>query len=359
MALAVVLLGIPATATAQYQDWESAEQQGSLDQEPPPTERELEQRAEDGDEEESDDADDDGDDNLSLDLGSSEAGGTLVGWAELALFVGTFDYEQLLRFDVGGISPIVGGRYSITDRIRVGLEAGLALAIHSSWTDTGGAERDAGAAFVFANPLLSIDYGVQDQPLRWRVGAGVTIPLASATALSSQAALAIAVASRGGWDIWMWAPDRMSGILDGRLETDLTDALVVGVDGGAGVLGYIGDSITAETGFAAQVGADIELALGQVNVGLRATGVFVGEDLFPERDSLQVALMPYALFRLSTTTFLTAGFVLNLDPPFGFSFREGNVWGLRVGIGSALLGGPGDSSSSEPPAEPAEDAPAD
>ena len=39
---------------------------------------------------------------------------------------------------------------------------------------------------------------------------------------------------------------------------------------------------------------------------------------------------------LFSLIFLLAAFVLNLNPPYGFSFSEGNAYGIRLGAGTVF-----------------------
>jgi hypothetical protein len=265
-------------------------------------------------------------------------GGTITLWGELAMHAGPYTYtHDAATVQVSGISfsPLVGAAYHATQRIRVGAMMGLATSILTD-AMAGGTDL-SGLAFRLGNPALTVDLvGPGDGDLRWRLGAGITLPIASPGDTAESIALDLAAAMRGAWNFWLWAPSRITPYVTGRAEIDLGERLVAGVDAGAGVLLDVSDG-GEPSPFILQLAVDGDYRLaGRFSVGARVTAVLVDE-VFPERESAQIALMPYVrLANEAGDGFLTAGFVFNLDPPYGPSFADGNAWGLRVGAGTVL-----------------------
>jgi len=343
VALVVMLVLAPAAARAQYDDWERAEDiERSGDDAgdaPPPADLEpvggRVEDADDGDAEDDDAAEEDGDDAGGDDADGGHAG-LLMGWAEIAFYVGRFD-TGFGSTDLVGLSPLFGIGWYATDAVRVQAQMGLGLSFHSE-VESPTSPVSAGTAFRFGNALLSADVGDfhEERGLRYRFGAGLTLPFADAGDTSERLALHMAIATRGAWSLWLWAPGRLSIVGLGQVETDLAESLVLAADAGVGLMFDVSEGGDDETAIPVQLAANLEYLIGTVALGLRAQGVYAPEPLLPDREALQVSVMPYGRIPVSETVFATAGFVLNLNQPYGFSFSEGGVWGLRVGIGGVL-----------------------
>jgi len=346
LSIAVALILAPAVAQAQYQDWEDAEDSGEADLETAPPLPGSEPRGEGGAGEEALEPEPVEEEDAELEGERPEMQGTVLLWGEVATYIGNFDVGGLSSVRISGmhLSPVVGGSYYFTDEIRANAELGLALWFHEQYPTPGGTgdeTEDAGLALRFGNALLSADLvGDPRAEIRHRVGLGVTLPIATANDAAERGALQLALAERGGWDPWLWAISRMSLVATGQLETDLAEQVVVGGDAGVGVLFHAGDSSAGlgddETVFSAQVAGNLEYRLDAVALGVRLSLVLAGEEVFQEREDFQLAVTPYGRLALGEATFLSAAFVLNVNPPYGFSFSEGEVWGVRVGVGTSL-----------------------
>jgi hypothetical protein len=358
LSIGVTAVVVPRSAHAQYDDWEAAEDEMQQEAPPPaavepadagpgsarPAEAdggaEDEARAEvTEDQEVAEDDDSETDDagvrvlrsvGISEDLIGAPAS-RLVGWIEISTYFGRYE-NTFLSTDGVATSPLLGVAYQISERVRVGGAWGFVLFPHSAIRSTG-TPQDGGLAFRSGNALLHGDWLTDVEDLRYRIGVGVTLPFATTSSLADTAALELAMGMRGAWDIWMWAPNRLSVIATGRLELDLAPQLIVGGDAGAAILFSTADS-SDETLITAQLAGFAEYVADPFVVGLQVFAVLAG-DALPDRKDVELALQPYV--RLSfERTFLLAGFVMNLLPPFGVSFQEGNPWGIRLGFGTVL-----------------------
>ena len=343
----ILWLASPLTrARAQSHDWDSAESDLSSIQAPAegqdpgavdPNADESGSAHEDSHAEAGDDSGDEPADESLFDTGDPEGGGQLALWAEVAFYAGGVE-RQGAQTDAIATSPLIGAAYSITSRARVSAQWGFTFASHNAIDVNGMQIESSDATFRMGNPLLSADLLGRHNALRYRVGVGVGLPLARSNNRTQDLGVGLAMAMRGGFHPWLWMPDRLSLVGTGRIEGDLGDSFVLGGDAALAIL--IGTASDANTNVALEVGGDAEYhAAGPLFIGLRLTMVLYA-DLAPgvsviQDDNLQFALMPYARF-LFGTSFVTAGFEINLDPPFGNSFSSGGVWGLRVGVGTVL-----------------------
>lgn len=340
--LAGLALLLPTTALAQYQDWEQAEDSSAGYHPAPQPDESAAGEPGEGTEpaEANEPAVGESDAEPAEDEGQAGTGlaGTVLLWGEVASFVGTFDVDGVARIDGVHLSPMVGGSYYFTDDIRANAQLGVATWIHDEYVLAGGSPSDppqeGGVAFRFGNGLLSADLVGDDPDLRHRIGVGVTLPFATTNDAAETGALLLSLAERGGWDPWLWAPERLSLVATGQLELDVADDLVAAGDAGVAVLFWAGDG-DGETVLAAQLAGNLEYRLDALAVGARLTAV-IADELLPARKDFQLGLMPYGRLALGEATFVTLGFHLNLIAPFGFSFQEGKAWGLRVGVGAAL-----------------------
>jgi len=339
LALATLLWGLSSAALAQNTDWDSAE--SNLSAEDAPNEGRDPGALDPNTEETGADATEEGEGSEGseasaplLELGDTEGGGQLALWAEVAFFAG--DMEQ------GGegtsalaTSPLIGAAYSITSRARLSAQWGFTFASHDGFSTLG---LGSDSTFRLGNPLLSADLMGARNSLRYRVGVGLALPVARAGDRTEDLGIGLAMAMRGALHPWLWMADRLSLVGSGRVESDLGEDFVVGGDVALGLLVATGGG--GNTNLALEAGGDGEYhAAGPLYVGVRLTMVLYA-DLAPalsptDDDNLQFALMPYARF-LFGHSFVTAGFEINIDPPFGSSFSNSGVWGLRVGVGTVL-----------------------
>ncbi|NOY89754.1 MAG: hypothetical protein GXP55_01000 [Deltaproteobacteria bacterium] len=330
----LLALACPLVAHAQGRDWDNAESNLSTDTSSDG--RDPGALDPDADPESTEEGGESEDDSL-FDTGDPEGGGQLALWAELAFFAGGVERAGG-QTDTFATSPLIGAAYSLTSRARISAQWGFSLASHDGITVGGIETTPSDSTLRLGNPLISVDLLGHRDSLRYRVGAGLALPVASSDSATQDLAIGLAMAMRGGFHPWLWMPNRLSLIATGRVEGDLGENIVIGGDGAAALLIGTGDG--ANTNLSIEAGADGEYhAKGPLFVGLRLTMVLYA-DLAPstsslDNDNLQFALMPYARF-LFGRSFVTAGLEINLDTPFGPSFSDAGVWGLRVGAGTVL-----------------------
>jgi hypothetical protein len=355
--IAVLLVLATSVASAQQPDWEQAEEQSDRTAGPDPRDRgdlddedsddrdehsdegeessDADEESSDADDEESSDADDAFTDAFGEDLiGALEQ--SFVGTLDVGLFVGEYR-TQTSSTSAFALAPIFGVGYQITSRIRAGAKLGFVLMPHGEVQfPASGTPQDGGLAFRLANPILHGDWLASEGEIRVRVGGGITLPFAAVGDTPEMAALQVAAGMRGAWDLWLWAPSRLSIVVTGHLDYSIADDLVLGADAGVAGMIWVGDG-SRDFVLVGQIAANLEYLTDPIAVGGRISFVLVGEEelSFPDREELELSIMPYVRLEL-TDAYLLAGLTFNLTPPFGVSFIDGNPWGLRLGAGFAL-----------------------
>ena len=297
---------------------------------------------------------------LALARPSAAQVGELEAHAEgrplLALELGIFgDGDYLGNEDVSvfHLSPFVRFFYPLRDNVLLSADWGFAFA---SFDDGDSDESD----FRTGNIFLGAHYVRHEGDLRFRVGGGLTLPIANIPdadndqeledAFVALATYATAVAARGAWDLWLWLPETMSLVVPFRLEKRLAPAIELGVDAALAMLIPIADN-EGGTDLLIQVAGDLAFLLSQdVRLGFRlqfawvatddesddapnfTSMIFTDDDDPGENDELQLSFEPYVRGYLGSG-FLQARLVINLDEPAGFGFDDDGVWGLFLGGG--------------------------
>jgi hypothetical protein len=218
-------------------------------------------------------------------------------------------------------TPVLQGRVDITPEIASDVDWGLAAELDSE----GSVSARSG------NPWLKGWYRGKRGPLRWQVGAGVSLPLATVSlgpdGRIQRALYNLSAAAWGLWDDWRWTPDRLAVPALASLSYRHTPRW----------------TLTGETGLApifgvrkGEGGADV---LAQLAVGTR---VLLAHNLFicPR---LQGVLLPSAsVDRWQTAAGLRVewtprpyrfflGALVNLDEPLGMIGRGTESWGIHLG----------------------------
>jgi hypothetical protein len=280
------------------------------------------------------------------------------GRALLALELGIFadgDYLGIDDFSVFHLSPFIRFFYPAMDQLMISADWGFAYASFDDHDDHD--ESD----FRTGNPFIGAHYVKHGRDLRFRIGGGLTLPLANIPdverprhlndALVAYATYATALAARGAWDIWLWLPETMSLVVPFRLEKGLSQSVELGVDAALAILIPIADN-DGETEVFLQAAGDFAFLLSaNVRLGLRLQFAWLATDdddrfespdytdlLFNDDDSdgdddFQLSFEPYVRGYLGQGGFLQARLVINLDEPAGFAFDDDGVWGLFLGGG--------------------------
>ncbi len=198
-----------------------------------------------------------------------------------------------------------------------------------------GTSGDSG--FVAGNPTFAAKYHAISNGIDAHVGAGVALPLASlsrtdASILWKAAGYTATLGTRGIWNVWWYYPDALTLFLPFGIRYVGDQGLDVGAEAAVGVLMYTGSGSQDPRG-ALQIGAHVGYASSSVEAGLRLQGVRIPGD--SANDQFQSSLEPYVRALLDHA-FFGAGFLVNLDEPFGPLLDAGKVWGLRLEGGARL-----------------------
>jgi hypothetical protein len=202
-----------------------------------------------------------------------------------------------------------------------------------SVAETGAPARDG---LWWGNPAFAAHYRALLDGWRLRVGLGIVAPAAQLdTASAAETARGAYAYQRaagivGGWDPWLWAPDTLSFIVPARVES-LAGSVLLGAELGVGVLVGVQEHVD-DVGAVLQLGFDAAYVSDIVRLGLGLYGVWTPT---AARDEFQGSLEPY--LRLETDpVFIRLAFTVNLDTPYGTSFADDGLWGLRLGVGADL-----------------------
>ena len=327
-------LGCASTARAQYQDWEQAE--SASDDEPLPAGTGAELGTLEGEgatepvvEEEPEEE--------PGDVPVIERAGTFTLTGEVSTFVGTFTAAAATaaaELDVFVVSPLLSAGFHATDTIRIDAAIGTAILGYGEYTlvPPGTEMTDGGVAFALSNVLLgaALLFDAPEGEPMYEVGAWVTLPTAPASDITDAAALSLANGMRGAWDPWLWIVDYLAIVVGGRLTLPFSPELTFTGEADVAGIFYAGDS-SGETRFAVQGAGELDYrpGAGAVSLGARLSAV-VADDTLPDRKTLQLAAMPFARIHPSENASIGAGLLLNILPPYGFSFASGKVWSLRL-----------------------------
>jgi len=220
--------------------------------------------------------------------------------------------------DAFGVSPILSGRYKISEAL------GLALTVPFTWVSVSDQ-----STFKIANPTLAIEI-VDDarESKRAVIRAGVAVPVASVSddnlgdALLDILAFGAAPISRGMIDMWLWAPETLSIFAEFHTTAFLVDLYA--------------DLRFSLAGLIPTGEGDFDLVLQSVmRFGFDGGVVipFAGLSLFwvptSDGDTFQSGLQLGAIFNLGGPS-IDLALQVNLDDPGGFSFDDG-VLGVQLG----------------------------
>ena len=228
---------------------------------------------------------------------------------DISLKVGESEKDEVSHPGVFA-SLILGGRYEALPWLDVAIDLSATKAT-ADWEDVSGLSNAAVSAYV---------HGTNDG-WRWRVGLGVTVPLATVGTIQDfpmdfrgdslvysattddqdtwdYSAYRRAAMNRGDWNMWMWAPDWITAFAPARVERDLAPGLIAALDGAFGTAFAIGEGHDSDVAIVAQAAADVAWSANdRTRVGLRVLDVIVfHEDLSPHLTSLE----PYVGYRTRT-----------------------------------------------------------
>ena len=227
------------------------------------------------------------------------------------------------------ITPILGGGYKVLDFLEVELVLPMAYASYDVF-DVDSGDLVGESSFLIGNPYLGANYLGGADKLRYKVGAGLTLPLAPADEAGHFIALFGAAGMHGYQEYQYWLPDTLSIVTPSRIEWG--DDLVIGGEVQLGIHIPTGDNQgDTETSIALAPGVAYWLS-DKTLVGGRLPFFWL---LSEEGDNAQLAVEPYFRHYFSNI-FLMGRFTLNIDEPGGFSFDDGKLWGLHLGAGATF-----------------------
>ncbi len=255
---------------------------------------------------------------LSLSVNDYEAGGVDVGTGVL-------------------FAPYFGGYYEVASQFALSFEWGFGV-YHFS-PEVG--DNDNGAFFV-GNPTIGGHFFTGSGHTRGRVGVILALPAASTDdddavdVVTKAIGYGVALGANGLWDAWLWFPDAFTMAVPGRLESLVSDHLLLAGEGAIGLMVPVrdGDGDGRENELLTQLGGEIAYDAPTVRAGLRLRGAWFVTGI--GGDDAQLAMEPFIQLAIGSSTYFRARFTINFDDPYGFSFDDRGVWGLHLGIGGAI-----------------------
>lgn len=206
-------------------------------------------------------------------------------------------------------------------------------------TDVSGGPSDY-TRFLSGNPLLAgylvKPFEHEDARGYMRIGLGIAPPVIDVDPgtdlVRDITAFSAALATRGWWDAWSYAPDTLSVVVPAQWETLVGGALLIGGDAAAGLLFPTDDRIDDDTDLTLQAAGTLGYRSGPLTVGGKLQGVWLATT---DGDNAQLAAVPFVQADVARGAgFVYSRFVLNLDEPLGVFGDGADVWGLYAGGGA-------------------------
>lgn len=357
--LLLVPLSLWATSAAAQSDWERAEREAVGDQTEDaaqaeellgePEEEEVDEgsnpRTEDDTAGETDDDADGGEaqtDDFRL-FGHTERGGAIRFFGDIGTFFGGVDVTSGVgavgRTNGFSLTPWLGISYGVTDKIVLGAEWGFSLLAHDEVVLVTGVMDGGGAAVTAGNPTIFgrwLPYGTEAD-VSWGIDLSLGFPVAATDSAAQVVAMTSAIGSRGAWDLFHWLDGAFSLVPGFFIDWEPVEGFVLHGEVDLGVLFGVGTS-RYETVGVLQTGLQASYRIVEAfALGLRLTGVLMGDEASPNRDTFQLAMAPFVAF-FADPLFIQGEFLLNITEPYGTSFSDGKWWGARLVAGVDLGG---------------------
>lgn len=249
---------------------------------------------------------------------------------EVALFGGKLEGDQ--RSIV--VSPLIEMRLQLAYSVLFQVMWGM------SYVNVDVEDGDPQNAFRSGNPYAAFHYQGKKNQFSYRIGVGVTIPVATVTddlneVFAQQSAYTLAAAVRGNTNYWIWDAHAVSVIIPIAFERRKPSGFLWGtyLDTGAMIKIDNKNNRTSKTDFIMQMIAMMGYqATDWLRVGSRFSLVLIPK--FKDANT-QLAVEPYLRFG-KENAFGAIRVNINLDNPYGFSFDARQVWGLRIAGGAAF-----------------------
>ncbi|MBW1756040.1 MAG: hypothetical protein JRE45_16730 [Deltaproteobacteria bacterium] len=270
------------------------------------------------------------DEPYSLDEGKKAHTDRFHIMGELGMFAGKLEGDQ--RSIV--MSPLLEMRFQLA--YSVVMQAVWGMSYVNVDTEQGEPDND----FRFGNPYLAFHYQGKKGQFSYRVGLGVTVPVATLPGdiverVTAASAYFLAAALRGNTMFWLWDPHTVSVIVPIAFERSKPSGFLWGAYLDTGALIKLNDknARTSKTDFIMQMAAMMGYqATDWLRVGSRFSLVLIPK--FNEQKT-QLAVEPYLRFGRDRA-FGAIRVNINIDNPNGFSFDSRQVWGLRIGGGASF-----------------------
>jgi len=254
---------------------------------------------------------------------------------EVGVFGGKLEGDQ--RSIV--VSPLIEMRLQLAYSVLMQVVWGMSYANVDRSTDV---DVPSENAFRVGNPYVVFHYQGKKGQFSYRAGVGVTIPAATVPADlderfrgAAQSAYTLAAALRGNTMYWLWDAHSVSVIVPIAFERSKPSGFLWGayVDTGAMIKIDERNNRSQKTDFIMQmVGMMGYQATDWLRVGSRFSLVLIPRF---SQNNTQLAAEPYIRFGRDNA-FGAIRLNINLDNPWGFSFDDRQVWGLRIAGGAAF-----------------------
>lgn len=214
------------------------------------------------------------------------------------------------------VQPTVMGAFRFRELV---IEGALPLAYFHENNEPGADKNRA----ALGNPWGALLYLPDCECGLSRLSLGVAAPVVGDSDGLEQTASWLARGANGDWDGYLWQPDMLPLVAGastlkelGRFQLVWDADLIFGMPGGG-----------RDFEFGAQMAGEADVMFGwQSMLGARISGV-----LYPTLpgDSFQSAFTTFFRYMRTSDSFALR-FVLNIDPPFGFSFSRDGMWGAGL-----------------------------
>lgn len=208
----------------------------------------------------------------------------------------------------------------------------LEVAIPTVFEDYAPEVGEGDSVLLLGNPYFALFYADRSLRSLARIGVGVALPVLDIDQPIDGVAAAMAVATRGFMELWLYMPERFSLVVPGQLQARVS-SFVLGVDAAAAILIPTGDDDddSRDTELGVQAGALFGIGLGDTTIGVRLQVAGIPTQ---DGDNMQASLMPFLQADLDGGAFVHGGLLINLDDPYGVAGdNDIGLWALRIGGG--------------------------
>lgn len=168
-----------------------------------------------------------------------------------------------------------------------------------------------------------------------RIGVGISPPVIDVDPgpdlVRDISAFSSALATRGYWDTWSYAPDTLSLVIPVQWES-LVRGVLLGGEAAAGLLIPTDERIDDEADLTLQAAGMLGVRGGPLTIGAKLQMVWLAT---AGGDNAQLAAVPFVQADVASGAgFVYSRLVLNLDEPLGVFGEGADIWGLHVGGGA-------------------------